>query len=605
MLKACGLSISRADGKVLVDNVSLQVNTGESVGLVGESGAGKTLTLRACLGLLPAGLTATAETLEIAGTKLEGLSRRSHAQLLGTTVGFIPQNTMEYLHPLIRVKDQITDGLRTHHPEISRQEAYGLAAQLLSGVDIQDPSRVLDSYPQQLSGGMQQRVKLACALIGNPALVIADEPTAALDVLTQARVLELMTNACAQRGAGMLMVSHNLALVRNYCTRIYVMYEGRIVEQGATQTVCSSPVHWYTQKLLASQPRLDAPCARTVQAAVGRPVLEPAGTAGAAEQDNAAGTLESGGALQTPRQTAGHTDNPAPVILEGRRLTCDFTGHSARSSAGRNAGSNADSSTGGKQDAEDATAGNTPEPGWIRALDNVDCRLHAGECLGVVGVSGSGKSTLGSVMGGLMQPGGGTVLWHGQDLQQLDRGQRRDFRQAVQFIFQDPVASMNPAFTVAEVLDDPQCVRRQPGQARPGRSVRLQRSTQALERVGLGAGILAMRPRDLSGGQAQRVAIARALLLEPRVLICDECTSALDVTVQAQILDLLLDIQKNADVALLFISHDMSVVRATADRVLVLEAGRVCEEGPTETVLDHPQALQTARLIELARTLGA
>ena len=548
VLEARALEVRDAGGRALVGGVDVCVAPGEVLGVVGESGSGKTLTLRACLGVLPRGLAWRVQTLALAGFDALGEAVRASsragarsgeggwlsacstqtpafARVLGTHVGFVPQNTMEYLHPLMRVRAQMTDGYLAHVPGATRASALERARELLACVGIEDAGRVLDAYPAELSGGMRQRVNIACALMGSPELLVADEPTAALDAAHARRVVGLLADEARRRGIALVMVSHNLGAVASCADRLLVMRAGHVVEGGCASEVFASPRDAYTRALVSAVPRR---CDVRVRAA---------------EEHESAG--------------GASPDSHAPV-LEARAVTKRF--------------------------------------GSLTAVDDVSFALYAGRTLGVVGESGSGKSTLGELVGGLTQPDAGEVLYDGRALATLDREGRRAYRRSVQFVFQDPVASMNPTFTVERALADAQ-------RALFGRLRRAARehSREMLARVGLEPDVvMARHARELSGGQAQRVAVARALLAEPRVLVCDECTSALDVTVQARLLDLLRTLQDELGCALLFVSHDMGVVAQMADEVLVMRGGRVVERGSAGQVLTRPREAYTRTLVDAA-----
>ena len=567
LLRARGLVVRDATGRALVDGVDLDVRPGERVGVVGESGAGKTLTLRACLGLLPDGLSCGAAELTLDGRDMRTARPREMRELLGTRVGFIPQNTMEYLHPLMRVRDQMIDGWRTWHRGAPKAQAVAQAAELLGRVGIDDPARVLAARPGELSGGMRQRVNVACALMGEPALLVADEPTASLDARIARQVIELITQVAAERGIAVALVSHDLGMVQAYCDRLLVMRAGHVVESGSSADVFGAPRDPYTRTLVAAMPRLaDVLAARSGEQADSAPVLEAHDDARGGSRP-AFATHESSDLDARHRRTAGTV--PAHVrvgasVLEARDVTRRF-----RLGRGRD----------------------------LTAVDGVSLTLRAGRTLGIVGESGSGKSTLGEVLGGLQPTDGGSVLFGGVDVAGLDRTGRRAYRRGVQFVFQDPVASINPSFTVARALADPQQVLL-PGLSRVEID---ERSRAMLRRVGLDpARVMEARARELSGGQCQRVAIARALVSEPSVIVCDECTSALDVGVQAQILDLLRELQAELGCAYLFISHDMGAIARLADDVLVMRAGRVVEAGPVAEVLSAPSDPYTRALIAAA-----
>ena len=523
LLRARGLVVRDASGRVLVDGVGFDVRPGERLGVVGESGAGKTLTLRACLGLLPEGLSCKADELVLAGHDMRAARSRELREVLGTRVGFIPQNTMEYLHPLMRVRSQMTDGYRTWHRDSPRAAAQARARELLTAVGIDDPERVLAARPGELSGGMRQRVNVACALMGDPELLVADEPTASLDPRIARQVIDLIARVAGERGIAVVMVSHDLAMARACCDRIVVLRDGHVVEEGPAARVFDAPSDPYTRTLVAAMPRL--------------------------------------GEVLAAREAEDEGGPAAACVLEARDVTRRF-----RLGRGRD----------------------------LTAVDGVSLTLRRGRTLGVVGESGSGKSTLGEVLGGLQEGDAGSVLFGGTNVHSLDRAGRRAYRRGVQFVFQDPVASINPSFTVERALADPQQVL----MPELSRSEIDERSRAMLRRVGLDpARVMGARARELSGGQCQRVAIARALITEPSAVICDECTSALDVSVQAQILDLLRELQAELGCAYLFISHDMGAVARLADDVLVMHGGRVVESGPVAQVLREPRDSYTRALI--------
>ena len=577
LLRARGLVVRDAAGHVLVDGVDLAVRPGERVGVVGESGAGKTLTLRACLGLLPAGLTCDAAELVLDGHDVLAARPREMRELLGTRVGFIPQNTMEYLHPLMRVRDQMIDGWRTWHRGAPKAQAMERAAELLARVGIDDPARVLAARPGELSGGMRQRVNVACALMGEPALLVADEPTASLDARIARQVVELITQVAVERGIAVALVSHNLGMVQACCDRLLVMHAGHVVEAGSAAEVFTAPHDPYTRSLVAAMPRLSdvlsgraAPVSIPSEPVDGKPV-SPASSSHAdrrdvvacedADLDCACSDLR---AYRRVCATPAGVSSKGTPILEARDVVRRF-----RVGRGRD----------------------------LVAVDGVSLTLRAGRTLGIVGESGSGKSTLGEVLGGLQLADGGSVLFGGTDVAGLDRAGRRAYRRGVQFVFQDPVASINPSFTVARALADPQQILLP---ELPHAQIE-ERSRAMLRRVGLDPErVMEAHARELSGGQCQRVAIARALVSEPSVVVCDECTSALDARVQVQILDLLRELQAELGCAYLFISHDMGAVARLADDVLVMRAGHVIEAGPVERVLNAPSSPYTRELIEAA-----
>ena len=487
-----------------VRGISLSVARGETLALVGESGSGKSMTALAALGLLPRGA-------EMRAARLAHESDAPPARLRGDRVAMIFQEPMTALNPVFTIGSQLAAVWRQHRRTTRGWRARALA--LLDRVQIRDPQATLAKYPHQLSGGQRQRVLIAMALMCGPDLLIADEPTTALDVTTQAGILTVLDELKAEMGLGVLFITHDLGVVARIADRVAVMRAGEIVETGPVAAVLRRPAHPYTRRLLASLP-----------------------------------------APQPPRPPR----SAHPVMLEASGLSRIYRG-------GRLFG---------------------PPP--FRALDGVGFRLHEGEILGIVGESGSGKSTLGRLLVGLDRPDGGSLTLMGQAAATLPQKARA---RLIQPVFQDPFGSLNPRWTIGDILDFPLRLHGTlDARARRARVVDL------VESVGLPSRVLAALPRALSGGQRQRVAIARALAVESPMLLCDEPTSALDVTVQAQVLDLLRGLRDTRGLSMVFITHDLGVVEALCDRVAVMHGGRIVEEGPTARVLAAPQAAHTRAL---------
>ncbi|MFD8694745.1 dipeptide ABC transporter ATP-binding protein [Kitasatospora purpeofusca] len=508
-----------------VDGVSLAVGAGECVALVGESGSGKSVTARSLIGLAGARARVSARTLEVAGADTAGFGERQWRAVRGRRVAMVFQDALTALDPLRTVGAEIAEAARlggTAGPDSGAR-----VVELLTAVGVPEPEARRTQYPHQLSGGLRQRALIASALAADAPLLIADEPTTALDAIVQAQILALL-GRLKDEGRGLLLVSHDLAVVAQLADRVLVLRRGEVVESGPAGRVLSAPEHPYTRMLLDAVPS-GRPRARPAQA--------PPGAADAEAAD--AGAPDS--------------EDAAPV-LTGRGLVKSFA------------------------------------PGGPRALDEVGFTLRAGEALGVVGESGSGKTTLARVAMGLSRPDAGEVLLHGRPWSALPERRRRDGRSAIQFVQQDPYASADPRFTVARII----------GEALPGlrRAERARRCAELLDQVGLPAELLSRRPHQLSGGQRQRVAIARALACGPQVLVCDEPVSALDVSVQAQVLELLDRLRRERGIALLFITHDLAVVRQVADRVLIMRGGSVVEEGGTERIFEAPAHPYTRALLD-------
>ncbi|WP_063795017.1 ABC transporter ATP-binding protein [Kitasatospora sp. MBT66] len=511
-----------------VDGVSLAVGAGECVALVGESGSGKSVTARSLIGLAGARARVSARTLEVAGADTAGFGERQWRAVRGRRVAMVFQDALTALDPLRTVGAEIAEAARLGGTAGPDSEAR--VVELLTAVGVPEPEARRTQYPHQLSGGLRQRALIASALAADAPLLIADEPTTALDAIVQAQILALL-GRLKDEGRGLLLVSHDLAVVAQLADRVLVLRRGEVVESGPAGRVLSAPEHPYTRMLLDAVPS-GRPRARPAQA--------PPGVAEAADAEAA----DAG---------APDAEEAAPV-LTGRGLVKSFA------------------------------------PGGPRALDEVGFTLRAGEALGVVGESGSGKTTLARVAMGLSRPDAGEVLLHGRPWSALPERRRRAGRSAIQFVQQDPYASADPRFTVARII----------GEALPGlrRAERARRCAELLDQVGLPAELLSRRPHQLSGGQRQRVAIARALACGPQVLVCDEPVSALDVSVQAQVLELLDRLRRERGIALLFITHDLAVVRQVADRVLIMRGGSVVEEGGTERIFEAPAHPYTRALLD-------
>jgi oligopeptide/dipeptide ABC transporter ATP-binding protein len=508
-----------------VDGVSFQLERGETLALVGESGSGKSVTALCVMRLLPrpAGRLASGRIL-FEGKDLALRSEAEMRQVRGTEIGMVFQEPMTSLNPVLTVGAQVSERLRVH-AGLGRRQAARRAVEMLDRVRIPEPGRRAANYPHQMSGGMRQRVMIAMALACRPKLLIADEPTTALDVTIQAQILDLMRNLQAEFGMAILFITHDLGVVAEMADRVVVMYRGRAVEQAAVRSLFANPRVPYTQALLRSIPRIDL-------AAATRPAL------------------------------AG---DPADYLLEVRHLRKHFTAQS-RLPFGR-------AST-------------------VKAVDDVSFAIRAGEVLGLVGESGSGKTTVGRSVLRLLEPTSGQVLFEGVDITQVSAPEMRRRRKDMQIIFQDPYASLNPRMTVSAIIGQALDIHHLAvGRERAAKIVDL------LERVGLSAAHLERYPHEFSGGQRQRIGIARALGVGPRFIIADEPVSALDVTIQAQVIDLLQDLQHEFRLALLFISHDLGVVECISDRVMVMYLGRVMEIAPSGELYRDPRHPYTQALL--------
>jgi len=521
-----------------VDGVSLDVAPGEILALVGESGCGKSVTALSLVGLLGAPNAVTSGSVRYDGQELIGASDDTLRRLRGEQLAMIFQDPLSSLNPVLRVGDQIAEQIRAHRP-VGRAEARERTIELLRRVDIPDPERRVDSYPHELSGGMRQRVTIAMALSCEPRILIADEPTTALDVTVQAQILDLIRELRAETGAGVLLITHDFGVVAQLADRVAVMEAGRIVEQGSVEEVFERPRDDHTKRLLAAVPRIDGPPPR-------RP--SPAERlARAASRAEAAGD----GAAPT-----------GPLLaLDGLEVQFPVRGRRRR--------------------------GEQPP----RAVDGVTLTIEPGETVGLVGESGSGKSTLARAAVRLLDPTGGTVAFAGRDITRARRRELDPLRSELQIVFQDPYGSLNPRKRVRDIVGLPL---RLHGVSKQQAAERVD---ALLERVGLAPEHADRWPHEFSGGQRQRIGIARALALEPRLVVLDEPVSALDVTVQAQILDLLDELQRDLGLAYLFISHDLGVIRQVADRVAVMRAGKVVELAPASEIYARPKHAYTAELL--------
>jgi peptide/nickel transport system ATP-binding protein len=517
---------------VVVHDVSFSVHAGECVALVGESGSGKSVTARSLVGLTGAGSTVTADALEIDGRDALRLGARDWRRLRGGFAGLVLQDALVSLDPLRSIGAEIREVLRTHHV-VPRRAELDRAVELLASVGVPQPELRVAQYAHQLSGGLRQRALIASALAADPALVIADEPTTALDVTVQKQIIQLL-GARLDDGKGVLLISHDLAVVADIADRVVVMKNGRVVQEGETDAVLGSPRHPYTRQLLAAIPSASS-----------------------------RGTYLS--RASGPATTTERVPLPSREIDESRVILSATGLHKTFASAKRGSG--------------------------LHAVNDVSFELARGEVLGIVGESGSGKSTVANIVLGLTTPDAGEVRLDGEPWSALTEGQRRPVRSRLQFVSQDPLSSFDPRWTVERVIAESTIVLGiSAAEARD-------RAAWLLDRVGLDAGLLGRHPRTLSGGQRQRVSIARALAPEPQIIVCDEPASALDVSVQAQVLDLLAEIQADRGTSLLFVSHDLGVVHHVSDRVLVLKDGAVVESGDVDDVFYRPKADYTKQLL--------
>ncbi|MBS1672741.1 MAG: ABC transporter ATP-binding protein [Actinobacteria bacterium] len=570
------LRVELSDGSRLVDDASLRVEPGRVLGVVGESGSGKSTLSLALLGHARPGARITAGSVRIGEVDMLALGDRERRHARGTLIAYVPQDPAAALNPALSLRTQLEEAM-TGTPDERRERI----ADVLRAVDLPADAAFLKRRPGQLSGGQKQRVGIAMAIVGDPDVLVLDEPTTGLDVTTQAKVLALVAELCRAREMAAVYISHDLAVIADVADEVAVMYAGQIIETGPAARLVLAPQHPYSRALLASVP--DSRVRLQLQAIPGRAPAPAPPRQGCRFADRC------GFATDACRRTA-----PQLIVLGD-----DSTGRSAVRClrAGEiGAAGHARVEAPRTETAADAAAllevrGLTAAYGRRPVLFDVDLQVRPGECVAVVGESGSGKSTLSQCIAGLQERTGGEVLLDGAALAPAARRRAPAQRREVQYVFQNPYASLNPRATVGASIGVPLTYF-----AGLGGRARRSRVAELLDRVELPAEVAQRYPRELSGGQRQRVAIARALASDPRLLICDEVTSALDVSVQAAIVELLRGLQAEG-LSMLFVTHNFAVVRSLADAVTVLRAGTVVEQGPTDRVLDQPEHEYTATLL--------
>jgi len=507
-----------------VKDISFQLYRGETIAIVGESGSGKSVTARTIMGLLTkrASVSKTA-TVRFNGDDILKFSSRQRRALRGNRISMIFQEPMSSLNPIYTIGSQIVEAIRVHS-KLSRKQAEARALDLLRQVQIPEPEARLKQYPHQLSGGQRQRVMIAMALSNDPDVLIADEPTTALDVTVQAQILNLIRDLQKKRGMAVVLITHDLTIVKQFSDYVYVTQHGEMREHNTTERLFAAPKHPYTRKLLASEPHGTA-----------KPLPENSGVLLTANGVRVSFMMRYGGLFK-------------------------------------------------------------PELKELVAVDDLGLTLKRHETLGIVGESGSGKTTFGQSLLRLNEPVAGEVIFDGERVDGRSRSQMRPLRSRMQVVFQDPFASLNPRMTIGQIIEEGLVIN---GLGKT-KAERLERVRDALEAAGMPGNILSRFPHEFSGGQRQRIAIARAVALEPEFILLDEPTSALDLSVQAQIIDLLRKLQDERGLSYLFISHDLKVVRALCHRVIVMQRGRIVEEGPVEEVLNRPKTEYTQRLVRAA-----
>ena len=606
------VTIPTEGGRVeAVRGVSLSLAAGQTLGVVGESGSGKTMLALSVLGLLPGAAQVTG-SVRLSGTELLGGSEAQWQRIRGAKIAMVFQDPMTALNPMYSVGWQVAECVLLHR-KVSRQDAWRRAVSLLDAAGLPGPDRIVKRYPHELSGGMRQRVVIAMAIANEPDLLIADEPTTALDVTVQAQILDMLAGVRRQTGAAMILISHDLGVVAGVADRVMVMYAGQAVESGPVDEVFAAPRMPYTAGLLASLPSLTE--RRDRLAAIGG--APPAGTgygAGCAFAPRCPavsdicgtqpGLVETGpGHLAACHFAAGNGGGPGPVaatLTWGERRPAASAGASPSQTApaptapgpatpAGPGGSDLVLSARGLAKHYRVRGTRFRSVAVVQAVDGVDLDLRAGRCLALVGESGCGKSTLARLLLRLDEPTAGTITLNGRELTGLKEAQLRGVRRDIQMVFQDPYSALNPRLSVGEIIGEPLTVHKVSDRAR--------RTRELLASVGLDPAAGVRFPGEFSGGQRQRIGIARAIALEPRTLVLDEPVSALDVSIQASVLNLLRDLQRDHGLAYLFIAHDLAVVRQVADDVAVMYLGRIVEQGPAGVIYARPGHPYTTALM--------
>ena len=549
-----------------VDGVSFSIEQGEIVGVVGESGSGKSVTCHSMLGLLPQPPAKIENgSIHFNGEDLIHLPKDELRRLRGQSISMIFQDPMSCLNPYLTILDQVSEPLLIHE-DISREKAEAKAIEMMKKVGIRDAEKRAHSYPHEFSGGMRQRVMIAMALVTSPNLLLADEPTTALDVTVQAKILGILKSLKDDLNLSVLFVTHDLGVVAEIADRIVVMYRGKIVEEGTVSEIFNNPKHPYVKGLLACRPSLD--CKYQTLPTVDdflESIEKPDGSFEIKERTTANEYLES--LLEQSSPDLQSSGDPNQTLLRINDLKVHFK--SKRSLFQK-------------------------EGETIKAIDGIDLKIFRGQTLGLVGESGCGKTTTGRAILQLIRPTKGTVEYDGQELSKLSTTDLLPFRKRMQIIFQDPYASLNPRLTIEQALTEPMRVH----QIGTNDTNRRDMVVSLLEEVGLSSIHLRRYPHEFSGGQRQRVCVARALAVEPEFIVCDECVSAMDVSVQAQVLNLLRELQEKRQLTYLFISHDLSVVKFISDEVAVMKAGKIIESGKSDALYSNPKDKYTQELIE-------
>lgn len=532
----------------IVKNSSFSLQANEILGIVGESGSGKSITSLALMGLLPKGVVQVTEgAIHFESKNITALPDKEMRTIRGKEIAMIFQEPMSSLNPSLKCGYQVEEILK-EHTSLSAAERKALVISLFEKVKLPNPEKIYNRYPHEISGGQKQRVMIAMAIACKPKVLIADEPTTALDVTVQKEIILLLKELQQETGMSIIFISHDLSLVSEIANRVLVMYRGDIVEQGNTTDIFRNPQHMYTKALISSRPSLDVRLRRL-------PTI----------QDYLQGNVDA--SEITPQQRREHLDEmySQPPLLEVTNVEKEYV----------------------------SSAGLFGKEVKFKAVDDVSFKIYEGETLGLVGESGCGKSTLGNAILQLDKATAGKILYRGKDLTKLSPSEIRSLRKEIQIIFQDPYSSLNPRLTVGRAIMEPMQVHKLYGNDKE----RKLKAIEILNRVGLGEEHFNRYPHEFSGGQRQRIGIARTIALQPKLIVCDESVSALDISVQAQVLNLLNELKENFGFTYIFISHDLAVVKYMSDQVVVMNKGKIEEMNEADALYSNPQQEYTKKLI--------